>query len=154
MTTLLELSAEEAAFLTPLPALSEAMAARLTRRLGLTLAARLRSRVQAHQQAAPIPVETPTAPRWQPDAALANVWLTRRLGGQNPTGTSPFVPSSLLHALDGILAECWLDDIPADTPPSLAWRLEIGVTQASVRLDLPHDPSHMTRWAQDVIRHD
>ncbi len=151
---LLELTPAEIAFLTTPPPASDGLAARLTRKLEATLSARLRLPVQAMAQPAPEPVDAPAAPTWQPDAALATLWLTRRLGGRDGGGGGSFVPGSLVRSLDAVLAECWLD-VPASgtPPPALAWRLTTDPTLATLAVQLPHSPTNMTRWAREVIRH-
>jgi hypothetical protein len=156
---LLALTPAEIAFLTT-PAATAADAApdgfhlRLAHKLAATLSARLHLPVRA--QAAPADAADPApsnAPLWQPDTALATLWLTRRLGGWHLMGTSPFVPRSLLHTLDAALAECWLD-APAQTPPpALAWQLACDLGQAGLAVQLPLDASNMTRWARELIRH-
>ncbi len=71
-----------------------------------------------------MPADAPASPIWQPDAALASLWLIRRLGGQRVTGTTSFVPHTLIHTLDAMLAECWLDEAAQTEPPAaLAWQL-------------------------------
>ena len=151
---LLELSPAEIAFLAaPLPAF-DGLQPRLTRRLAATLRARLRLPVQAMAQPAPEPVDAPAAPTWQPDAVLATLWLTRRLGGRHVAGSGSFVPSSLVRTLDAALAECWLDaPAQAALPPALAWQITTALTQATLVVLLPHSSTDMTRWAREVIRH-
>lgn len=146
---LLELTPEEAAFL----ATAEAndLSARLTRRLAATLAARLRLPLQLDMAFVEAPVAAPAQPLWQPDAAFATLWLTRRLGGQRLAGAACFVPSSLLHTLDAALAEAWLDGAAA-VPPALAWTLTCGLATASFAVHLPPSETDMTRWARGVIR--
>ena len=128
--------------------------ARLTRKLAAMLTARLRLPVQVAAQPVIAPVDATGCPAWQPDAALATLWLTRRLGGRRTQATTHFVPLSLLHALDAMLAECWLD-VSAQAMPSPGWR---GRSQAiSFRPGLPCScrttPIDMTRWARGVIQH-
>jgi hypothetical protein len=145
-----ELTPEEIAFLAQPPAVPDDGQQRLTRRLAATLSARVRLPVQLSPQPA-TPAAAPATPQWQPDAALAALWLTRRLGGQQVMGAASFVPRSLIHTLDAALAECWLDvAAPAALPPALAWQLDVGGTLA---LQLPHATNEMTRWAREVIRH-
>ena len=151
---LLELSPAEIAFLrAPAPA-SDGLQTRLTRKLAATLSARLRLQVQAVPHAVAEPVGAPAAPAWQPDAALATLWLTRRLGGRDGAGGGYFVPGSLIRSLDGVLAECWLDaPAQAALPHSLAWHIATDCTQATLAVQLPHSTTDMTRWAREVIRH-
>ena len=151
---LLELTPAEIAFLTaPVPA-SDGLPARLSRKLAATLSARLRLPVQALAQPAPEPVDAPAAPTWHPDAALAALWLTRRLGGRDVGDGRSFVPGSFVRSLDAVLAECWLDAPAPATPPSaLAWHITAGLTQATLAVQLPHSSTDMTRWAREVIRH-
>ncbi len=151
---LLELTPAEIAFLTAHPALPEPLQARLTRKLATTLGARLRLPVQV---AALAPVAAaaggaPATPDWQPDAALAGLWLTRRLGGRH-VEAAPFVPRSLLRTLDAMLAECWLDAAAPTLPPALAWRITTDPTPATLAVELPSHTTDMTRWAREVIRH-
>jgi len=100
----------------------------------------------------PSPAARPGVPLWQPDAAPASLWLTRRLGGQRPAGVAPFVAPSLIRTLDGVLAECWLD-APASLPAALAWRVASGLGGVALSLQLPVSTNDMTRWARGVIRH-
>jgi len=157
---LLELTPTEIAFLTASPAASDGLQARLTRKLAATLTARLRLPVQMtampptmlQAQAAAAPVDA--TPAWQPDAALATLWLTRRLGGQRVMGVTSLVPGTLIHTLDAALAESWLDGAAqAGLPPALAWQVTAAHTQAALVVQLPHPTTDMTRWARGVIRH-
>jgi hypothetical protein len=151
---LLELTPAETAFLAAPPAASDSLQARLTRKLAATLSARLRLPVQAMAMPADAPADVKAFPVWQPDAALASLWLVRRLGGQRVTGTTPFVPHTLIHTLDAVLAECWLDEAAQTDPPAaLAWQLTAAHTQATLAVRLPHPITDMTRWARGVIRH-
>jgi hypothetical protein len=152
---LLELTPAEIAFLTVPSALPDALQTRLTRRLATTLTARLRLPVQAiAQPATRMHGDAPATPNWQPDAQLATLWLTRRLGGQHVTGSTSFVPNTLIHTLDAVLAESWLD-APAQTvlPPALTWQLTTDLTLAMLAVQLPHHTTDMTRWARGVIKH-
>jgi hypothetical protein len=151
---LLELTPDEIAFLKAPYPLSDDLQMRLTRKLAMTLSARLRLPLEAMPQPAPALVDTPASPTWQPDAALANLWLTRRLGGRDAGGSGPFVPASCVRTLDAVLAECWLDAPAQVAPPrALAWRITTGLTQATLTVALPHSTTDMTRWAREVIRH-
>jgi hypothetical protein len=151
---LLELTPAEIAFLAAPPAASDGLQVRLTRKLAATLSARLRLPVQAMAMAAAAPVDTPASPAWLPDAALASLWLIRRLGGQRVMGTTPFVPHTLIHTLDAALAECWLDAAAqASLPAAMAWQVTAAHTQATLAVQLPHPTTDMTRWARGVIRH-
>ena len=151
---LLELSPAEIAFLrAPVP-VSEGLQARLARKLAATLSARLRLQVQVMPHVAHEPVGASAAPAWQPDAALATLWLTRRLGGRDTAGGGCFVPGSLIRSLDAVLAECWLDaPAQAALPHALAWHITTDCTQAALAVQLPHSTTDMTRWAREVIRH-
>ena len=155
---LLALTSAEIAFLTAPPvtaadAACDSLHTRLTRKLAATLTARLRLPVQAQPVATAAPEPAPPTPVWQPDAVLATLWLTRRLGGQHVTGVASFVPRSLLHTLDAALAECWLD-APAQTlPPALAWHIASDLAQARLAVQLPPHSTDMTRWAREIIRH-
>jgi hypothetical protein len=151
---LLELTPAEIAFLTASHAATDSLQVRLTRKLAATLTARLRLPVQAITQPAVARVESTAIPGWQPDAALATLWLTRRLGGQRVAGAALFVPHTLLHTLDTALAECWLD-VPSEAvlPAALAWRIAGDSTQATLAVQLPHHTTDMTRWAREIIRH-
>lgn len=158
---LLELTPAEIAFLAAPPTASDSLQARLPGKLAATLSARLRLPVQAMAQphmmvpaqAAATPLEAPASPAWQPDAALASLWLIRRLGGQRVMGATPFVPHTLIHTLDAVLAECWLDAPQASLPAALAWQITAAHTQATLAVQLPHHTIDMTRWARGVIRH-
>ena len=151
---LLELTPAEIAFLTATPPASGGLQTGLTRKLAATLSARLRLPVQAIPQPAPKPVDAPVSPTWQPDAALATLWLTRRLGGRDVVGGGSFVPGSFVRTLDAVLAECWLDAPAQGTlPPALAWHITTDLTQATLAVQLPHSSTDMTRWAREVIRH-
>jgi len=151
---LLDLTPAETAFLTTPVVVSDAFPQRLTRRLAATLSARLHLPVRA----LPLPAVEPSAasvtPLWQPDVALATLWLTRRLGGQHVTGASPFVSAALMRTLNAVLAESWLDaPAPDPLPSALAWQLGTDLAQATLRLSLPPQPADLTRWARGVIRH-
>lgn len=148
---LLDLSAEECAFLAGPAVAPSGLAPRLTRRLAATLSARLRMPVHATETGAPCP-EAP-GPHWQPDEALAALWLTRRLGGRQVAGRAAGVPRGLLHTLDEVLAEAWLDAPVAALPPCLAWQIGAAATRSLLTLALPTDSRDMTRWAREVIRH-
>lgn len=151
---LLELTPAETAFLTTPVALSDAFPQRLTRRLAATLSARLHLPVRALTLPAVAPSAAPASPLWQPDAALATLWLTRRLGGQHVTGASPFVSAALMRTLNAVLAESWLDaPAPDPLPSALAWQLGTDLAQATLSLSLPPQPADLTRWARGVIRH-
>lgn len=151
---LLELTPAEIAFLTPPPAASDSWPLRATRKLALTLTTRLRLPIQVLAQAADAPAAAPATPVWLPDAALATLWLTRRLGGQRVGGAAPFVPHTLIHTLDAALAESWLDAAARDVlPPAMAWHITADCTRAMLAVQLPHTPTEMTRWARGVIRH-
>jgi hypothetical protein len=151
---LLELSPAEIAFLTAPLATPDTLQARLTRKLAATLTARLRLTVQAEVRSNTAPGNAPATPDWQPDAALATLWLTRRLGGQRVAGTASFVPHSLIHALDATLAECWLDGpVQSTLPAVLAWKIATPLCQASLAVQLPSLTNDMTRWAREVIGH-
>lgn len=147
------LTPAEIAFLAAPPGESDGLSERLTRRLAATLSARLRLRVDLALQPPDAPAAIPRTPVWQPDAALATLWLIRRLGGQRVAGAAPFVPRSLIDALDGALAEGWLDGAGQGVPSALAWRLRSDVADAVLAVQLPHDPTEMTRWARGVTRH-
>ncbi len=149
---LLELTREEQIFLAT-PQSRDAFQARLTQRLALTLTARLHTPVSARDVDALAGSEPPTAPRWQPDSALSTIWLTCRLGGQRVSGTAPFVPRDLLHTLDALLAESWLDAASAAYSTGLAWQLQIRQHSAALQLALPAEASVMTLWAREVLRH-
>ena len=151
---LLELSTAELEFLESRPATTGHMQQRLTQRLAATLTARLRLPMQLHADPHADAVDAQAAPVWQPDGALATLWLTRRLGGQRVVGTASFVPHTLIRTLDEVLAECWLDSSEHNTVPvTLAWQVLGGTTQARLALRLPDRASDMAHWAQGVIRH-
>jgi hypothetical protein len=149
-----ELTPAEIAFLSASPDISDGLQARLTQRLAATLTARLRLPVRLHVQPAGVSEPATAVPRWQPDTALAALWLTRRLGGRRVTGGGAFVPRTLIHALDAALAECWLDAAaPASLPAALAWTITTDLAQATLAVALPQHTNDMTRWAREVIRH-
>lgn len=151
---LLALTPAELAFLTTPAAGPDDLPARLTRKLATTLSARLRLPVSLALQPTAAPADAPETPTWQPDDALATLWLTRRLGGQRVLGATTFVPASLIHTLDAVLAEGWLDERgQAMLPAALAWHLHADLTQATLAVQLPHHTTDMTRWARGVIRH-
>jgi hypothetical protein len=145
------LNSEELAFLTA-PREADSFSARLCRKLGATLAARLR--VPLTLVAQPIEAARRVAsPVWQADAALANLWLTRRLGGARVSGAAPFVPRGLIETLDATLAEIWLDGGgEVSTPPALHLDVTTPAVRASLVLQLLQDANDMTRWARGVIR--
>ena len=152
---LLELTPDETAFLAVGPATPDPAGQRLTQRLAAVLTARLRLPVQAQAQPVKDRIRAPRTPVWQPDAALASVWLIRRLGGRHMQGVASFVPRSLLRTLDEVLAECWLDTrLPTPAlPAAFSWQLMAGRTPASLAVSLPHSLTEMTHWARGVIRH-
>lgn len=149
----LDLSPAETAFLTsPFPA-PDGFETRLSRKLAATLSARLRLSVSLEMQPAAAPVDAPQAPVWTPDGALADVWLTRRLGGQCAMSAASFVPRTLIATLDAALAESWLDAGAQGLPAALAWQITAGLAQASLAVQFPHQAMDMTRWARGAIRH-
>jgi hypothetical protein len=151
---LLELTPAEVAFLAPPPGSSDSLEGRLARKLATTLSARLRLPVELAAQAVDAPADAPAVPNWRPDAALATLWLTRRLGGQRVMGASSFVPPTLIHTLDAALAECWLDaKSPLTLPSAMAWQITVAATRATLAVQLPCQTLDMTRWAREVIRH-
>ncbi len=150
---LLELTPDEIAFLKAPLRPSDGLQTRLTRKLAAILSARLRLPVQAMTQPAPEPEAAPGSPAWQAEAALAALWLTRRLGGRDVADGLSFVPGSLVRTLDAVLAESWLDAPHDALPHALAWRIATGLTQATLAVQLPHSTIDMTRWAREVIRH-
>lgn len=161
---LLDLSAEEQAFLaTPLPVLdarsaragSAGFALHLGRQIARTLRARLREPLQlvpADWAAGPV-----NRPHWQVGRELAGIWLSRRLGGAG-SGTGlgcmlsndEYVPPALLRTLDAVLAECWLDT-PVELPAALAWRLPESCSHPVLALALPASKAEMQRWTREVI---
>lgn len=170
---LLDLSAEEVAFLAqPLPAqlashpdgagvgsahhCADDFAARLGQGLALTLGARLRlplMLVPCSYEATP-----GMRPHWRVSPALAGLWLARRQG-MDARSVHPampgwqggaHVPRALLHTLDAVLAERWLD-APATLPGGLAWRLAASDTDIILALDLPASAAGMQRWAREII---
>lgn len=150
---LLELTPAELAFLKTAP-VATARTLRLTQRLASVLSARLRLPVALHAVLTPEPAPPESAPVWRPDAALASLWLTRRLGGKHVSGMAPFVPHTLIRTLNEVLAECWLDgSVPDAVPGAWAWQLMADRTQARLAVQLPHPLSAMTNWARGVIRH-
>ena len=151
---LLELTPAETAFLKAWPVAAGDLQQRLTQRLAAGLTARLRLPVQLHAQPLTDAVGAQTIPAWLPDAALATLWLTRRLGGRHVAGVASFVPRTLIRTLDEMLAECWLDGIAQSAlPGSLAWRVSAAHTQARLAVHFPHRATDMTHWARGVMRH-
>lgn len=151
---LLELTPAEIAFLTATSPASGELPVRLTRKLAATLSARLRLPVQAMPRPVPEPVDSPASPVWLPDAALTNLWLTRRLGGRHVAGAASFVPGTCISTLHAMLAECWLDaPAQAALPRALGWHITTDLAQATLAVQLPHSTTDMTRWAREVIRH-
>jgi hypothetical protein len=151
---LLELTPAEIAFLAAPTAASNGLQDRVGGKLAATLSARLRLPVQLAAHPVDAPAAAPAAPHWLPDAALATLWLTRRLGGQRVMGATAFVPPTLIQTLDAALAESWLDaKVQAALPPALAWHITAASTQATLAVQLPHHTIDMTRWAREVIRH-
>lgn len=150
---LLELTPAELAFLKTAP-VATAHTQRLTHHLASVLSARLRLAVTLHAVLASEPAHSGSTPVWLPDAALASLWLTRRLGGKHVSGMAPFVPHTLIRTLDEVLAECWLDgSMPDALPTACAWQLTADHTQARLAVQLSHHLSEMTNWARGVIRH-
>ncbi len=150
---LLALTPAEIAFLDAPLCAADDLQARLTRRLAATLRARLRIPLAVEAHPADVLPAAPERPLWQLDAALASLWLTRRLGGQRVAETASFVSPSLLRTLDAALAECWLDDPAQTIQPALAWHLSSELAPARFAVQLPQHSSDMTRWAREIIRH-
>jgi len=125
---LLELTSAETAFLTAPLAAPDGLPERLTRKFAATAYG-----ASAHAGAGDAANDGCAARRagaahLATDAALATLWLTRRLGGQRVVGEAGFVPQTLLHSLDTALAECWLDAASEATPPAaLSWQLSAGL---------------------------
>lgn len=148
------LTPAELAFLSGAAAAPDGFPNRLTRKLAATLSARLRLPASLELQPAVRATDPAWAPVWQADAALAALWLTRRLGGQWAAGAAPFVPRSLIQTLDAVLAEGWLDGAGLGTlPVALAWEIRTDTVRASLALRLPGETTDMTRWARGVILH-
>ena len=151
---LLALTPAEIACLSAPDLAPDSLHARFTRKLAATLTASLRLPVQAYMQAAPTQFDSvPGIPRWQPDVALSTLWLVRRLGGKRVTGAASFVPKGLLLTLDAALAECWLDAPVTTLPPALTWQISSPPGEANLAVQLPLQPTDMTRWAREVIQH-
>ena len=152
---LLELTPAELAFLKTAPVATAHSPQRLTHHLASVLTARLRLPVTLHAVLATEPAHAQSTPVWLPDAALANLWLTRRLGGKQVSGVAPFVPHTLIQTLNEVLAECWLDGRVLDAlPTAFAWHLTADLTQARLAVQLPYHLSDMMNWARGVIKHD
>ncbi len=147
------LTPAELDFLTAPPVEPDGLPARLTRKLAVTLTARLRLTVGLVLQPAGGTAADPRTPTWHADDALAVLWLTRRLGGRRVTGSAPFVPHGLIETLDAALAEAWLGGIEESVPSTLAWHLHTDLVRATLAVHLPQLPTDMTRWARGVIRH-
>jgi len=151
---LLELTPAELAFLNTAPVATAHSPQRLTHHLASVLTARLRLPVTLHAVLSTEPAHAQSTPVWLPGAALASLWLTRRLGGKHVSGVAPFVPHTLIRTLNEVLAECWLDGSVLDAlPTEFAWHLTADHTQARLAVQLPHHLSDMTNWARGVIRH-
>lgn len=151
---LLALTPAEIAYLSAPDLMPDSLHARFTAKLAATLTACLRLPVQAYVQPATPQFDAGSGiPGWQPDVALATLWLVRRLGGQRVTGAASFVPKGLLLTLNAALAECWLDAPVITLPPALAWQIRTPLGEASLSLQLPLYPTDMTRWAREVIQH-
>jgi len=151
---LLELTPAELAFLNAAPAATAHSPQRLTHHLASVLTARLRLPVTLHVVTATEPAHAQSTPVWLPDAALASLWLTRRLGGKHVSGVAPFVPHTLIQTLNEVLAECWLDGSnPEALPTALTWHLTADHMQARLAVQFPHHLSDMTNWARGVINH-
>lgn len=149
---LLELTPAERAFLAAEPGAATGFAARLSQRLAAALTARLRLATQVQPGPVTAGVETCMVPVWQPDGALATLWLTRRLGGGRVLGQASFVPRTLISMLDETLAECWLErQMQHETPAACAWTVSAGTVQARLELHLPDQLNDMAHWAQGVI---
>ncbi|NDP48409.1 MAG: hypothetical protein GZ085_08485 [Sulfuriferula multivorans] len=156
---LLELTPAELTFLNTAPAVTapavtEHTQQRLTHHLASVLTARLRLPVTLHEVLATDPARAQSTPVWFPDAVLASLWLTRRLGGKHVSGVAPFVPLTLIQTLNEVLAECWLDGRnPEAMPTALTWQLTADHMQARLAVQFPHHLSDMTNWARGVIKH-
>lgn len=148
---LLELTEEEAVFLAQ-PGGLAGFEACLGQRLAGVLGARLRLPVTLAARAAAAPEAGVGEPRWQVDAALATLWLTRRCGGHRPGGVAPFVSASLIRTLDAALAEAWLGN-PACEPSPLAWTVTSAFGDATLAVAMPQSKTRMARWAREVIEH-
>lgn len=149
------LSPDELAFLTAPPTEHAKCAGAdwLQGKLAATLAARLRRPVTLEATPAEARSATIEIPVWQPDAALATLWLTRRLGGTRAAGSTPFVPRSLIETLDAALAEAWLGNPQQPPAAPFAWVVTTTLGGGRLALQLPEDTSGLTRWARGVIRH-
>lgn len=151
---LLALTPVEIAYLSAPDLMPDGLHPRFSAKLAATLTACLRLPVQALTLSVTTQFDAGSAtPRWQPDVALSTLWLVRRLGGQRVTGAASFVPKSLLLTLNAALAECWLDAPAPSLPPALAWQIHTPLGGASLAVQLPLQPSDMTRWAREVIQH-
>lgn len=151
---LLELTPVELAFLNAAPAATAHTQQRLTHHLASVLTARLRLPVTLHEVLTPEPAHALSTPVWLPDAVLASLWLTRRLGGKQVSGVAPFVSHTLIQTLNEVLAECWLDGrIPNALPTALSWHLTADHMQARLAVQFPHHLSDMMNWARGVINH-
>ena len=161
---LLELTPAELAFFNTVPAatapaVTEHTQQRLTHHLASVLTARLRLPVTLHAVLATEPARAQSTPVWFPDAVLASLWLTRRLGGKHVSGVAvsgvaPFVPHTLIQTLNEVLAECWLDGSNFEAmPTALTWHLTADHKQARLAVQFPHHLSDMKNWARGVIRH-
>ncbi|MBT9567097.1 MAG: hypothetical protein IV085_02235 [Thiobacillus sp.] len=150
---LLELTPAEQAFLTAEPGAATDFQRRLGQRLASTLTARLHMTTLVHANAETAIVKACPTPVWQPDSALATLWLTRRLGGGRVQGQASFVPRTLIDMLDETLAECWLErQMQNWVPVPYAWEIAAGSVRARLELRLPERLDDMTRWARGVIR--
>lgn len=156
---LLEITPAEVDFFSSKPvdgiATSKHLMQRLSTRLPTILTSRLRQPVSVRLNSDADVSVTQTTPLWVPDAALATVWLTCRLGGHHRvTGVAPFVPQSLIQTLDSVLAECWLDGgQQRDLPAKLGWDILVGQFQARLFLSLPEHADDMMKWTRKLTRH-
>ena len=141
------------------PAGTEHTQQRLTHHLASVLTARLRLPVTLHAVLSTEPARALSTPVWFPDAVLASLWLTCRLGGKPVSGVAgsgvaPFVPHTLIQTLNEVLAECWLDGSNFEAlPTALTWHLTANHLQAGLAVQFPHHQSDMTNWARGVIKH-
>lgn len=150
---LLELTPAERAFLAAEPGAAIGFADHMGQRLAAALTARLRMATQVQPRPVTAGIEACTAPVWQPDAALATLWLTRRLGGGRVLGQATFVPRTLISMLDESLAECWFErQTQNGTPAACAWTVSAGPVHARLELRLPDQLNEMAHWAQGVMQ--
>ncbi|MCU0923734.1 MAG: hypothetical protein MUF16_25995 [Burkholderiaceae bacterium] len=153
MIELLPLSDAEREFLARGPAARRLPSPHLTRALAARLAARLGMPLDVRGTAATDAPERVDVPRWQRDARLDSLWLTRRLGGRQTRGLPVPEQPGLTRMLDQTLAEYLLDGVEDFEPASQSnWRVRWDDLDVDLALTLPSERASLQRWAVGVIR--